>query len=362
MSRFRTAFLLAAAASTIASCSRGASGTVTLGAAGPIGSPNGDANMQGFELAIDELNARAGSNLKFDKVILNDSASGRLAARVAQQFVDDPKVIAVVGHVNSGTMMAAARVYDGHLPAVATSATSPSLSGISQWAFRVIPSDSLNGQAVAEHMNALSKKRAMILYENDSYGRGLAESFRRGFKGEIAGMDPISNKAGEDLEPFVTFLKQKQVDLVFLAGTAASGGAFLKEARKQQVTAAMAGGNGWAVLTDDPNAEGAYFPTPFNAHDQRAEVQAFVAAYKRKYNKEPNAYAALAYDATKLIAQAIEKAGADRIKVRDYLANLSEPYNGVTGRIQFGANGDPMGKLMAMARIHDKDIVAEGAR
>jgi branched-chain amino acid transport system substrate-binding protein len=344
------------------SCSRGPSGTVLLGAAGPIGSANGDANMQGFDLALEELNARPGSNVKFDKVILNDSASGGVAARVAQQFVDNPRVIAVVGHVNSGTMMAAARVYDGHLPAVATSATSPSLSGISKWAFRVIPSDSLNGQRVADHMNALAKKRAMILYENNSYGRGLAESFRRGFKGEIVGMDPVSDKAGEDLEPFVTYLKQKQVDLVFMAGTGIPGAAFLKEARRQQVTAAVAGGNGWAVLVDDPNAEGVYFPTPFNRADTRPEVQAFVNAFQKKYNQPPNAYAALAYDATKLLAQAIERAGADRIKVRDYLANLSEPYAGVTGPIKFGDNGDPVGKLMAMARIHDRGVVAEGAR
>src|SRR3954462_10569004 len=105
MSRFRSAFIAAAAATSLASCSRGPSGTVVLGAAGPIGSANGDANMQGFELAIDELNARTGSSLKFDKVILNDSASGGVAARVAQQFVDNPRIIAVVGHVNSGTMM-----------------------------------------------------------------------------------------------------------------------------------------------------------------------------------------------------------------------------------------------------------------
>jgi branched-chain amino acid transport system substrate-binding protein len=343
----------------LVACSRAGSGTVLLGAAGPLGTANGDANMKGFQLALDEINNMAGSAYKFDKRIRDDSARGDRAAVVAQEFVTNDSIVAVVGHVNSGTMMAAARVYDGHLPAVATSATSPSLSGISRWAFRVIPSDSLNGRSIAAHMNKLGKKRAVVLYENNSYGRGLAESFRREFAGEIVGMDPVSDQKGEDLEPFVTWLKQKQVDLVFVAGTAVSGQAFVAEARKQQITAALAGGNGWAVLVADPLAEGAYLPTAFNARDPRPEVQAFVTAYQKKYGDVPNAYAALAYDATKLVAQAVNKVGPNRARIRDYLANLAEPYIGVTGAISFSASGDPKDKLMVMARIHDKAIVPE---
>src|SRR5215212_5201400 len=95
---------LAIAALTAASCSRGPSGTVFLGAAGPIGSANGDANMRGFELALDELNARADVSLKFDKVVRNDSSKGERAATVAQEFVNDARIVGVVGHVNSGTM------------------------------------------------------------------------------------------------------------------------------------------------------------------------------------------------------------------------------------------------------------------
>lgn len=361
---FATRSLIAAVVvSFAAACSHGASGTVFIGAAGPLGTANGDANRKGFELALDEINATPNLGFKFDKVISDDSAKGDRAAIVAQSFVSDPRIVAVVGHVNSGPMMAAARVYDGHLPAIATSATAPSLTGISKWAFRVIPSDSITGIGVATTMNKLGKKRAMILYENNSYGRGLAESFRRAYAGEIVGMDPISDQAGEDLEPFVTYLKQKQADLVFVAGTIASGLSFMKEARRQQIAAALAGGNGWAVMVNDPLAEGAYFPTAFNPDDQRPEVQAFVKAYKDKYQGAiPTAYAALAYDATKLIAQAVEKVGNDRVKVRDYLANLPEPYKGVTGPISFASTGDPKDKSMVVVRIHDKAISAEGAQ
>ena len=103
---------------------------------------------------------------------------------------------------------------------------------------------------------------------------------------------------------------------------------FLKEARRQQITADLVGGDGWQTLATDPLAEGIYVGAPFSAQDPRPEVQAFVTAYKTKYNGEiPNGNAALAYDATKLLAHAVDKVGPDRIKIRDYLANSRrEPY------------------------------------
>jgi branched-chain amino acid transport system substrate-binding protein len=350
------------AAILLAACSHGATGTVTFGAAGPWNDANGGANRKGIELALDEINNSPGRAFRLGIDFKDDSAKGDRAAAVAQDFVSDPRIVAVVGHVNSGSMLAAARVYDGNLPAIATSATSPSLSGISRWAFRVIASDSLNGLRVATHMSKLGDRRAAILYENNAYGRGLAESFRRGFNGEIVSVDPVSDRPGEDLEPFVSWLKLQHVDLVFVAGTAASGLAFVKEARRQQLSAHLAGGNGWATIVGDPLAEGAYLPIPFNALDTRPEVQAFVKAYQAKFKEMPSSYAALAYDATKLLAQAVSKVGADRIRIRDYLANLPEPYHGVTGAISFAPNGDPKDKGMLMARIHDRALQLEGSQ
>jgi branched-chain amino acid transport system substrate-binding protein len=238
MSVFKRLFIMVA----LAGCSRTPSGTVWFGAAGPAHDANGAANQRGAELALDEINAGARQGRRFDIKFMDDSANGVRAAGVAQEFVKDPKIVAVIGHVNSGAMMAATRVYDGNLPAIATSATSPALSGMSRWTFRVISSDSLNGIRIATHMGRLGRKRAAVLYENNAYGRGLADAFRRGFTGEIIGMDPVSDRPGEDLEPFVTWFKQQHADLVFVAGTGASGLAFIKEARRQQITADLVGG------------------------------------------------------------------------------------------------------------------------
>jgi branched-chain amino acid transport system substrate-binding protein len=354
--------LLAIPLLALAACSGTTGGTVVLGAAGPWHDANGAANRKGVELALDEINAASPRGYHFEVDFKDDSANGVRAAGVAQEFLSNLRVVGVVGHVNSGAMMAAARVYDAGLPAIATSATSPALSGISRWTFRVIPSDSLNGLRVAGFMSRRGRRRAAVLYENNAYGRGLAESFRRGFTGDIVGFDPVSDRPGEDLEAFVTWYKQRHADLVFVAGTAASGLAFITEARRQQISADLAGGNGWATMAGNRLAEGAYLPTPFTIHDSRPEVQDFVAAYQRRFGEKPNAYAALAYDATKLLADAVVKVGPDRAKIRDYLANLPEPYHGVTGTIAFGAGGDLKDKSMIVARIHDGALEPEAGQ
>lgn len=338
-----------------AACSHGSTQTVMLGAAGPFSQAYGLANKQGIELALDEINADPSRKHRLEIAFADDSGDGARASGIAQHFVDDPRIVAVVGHVNSGAMVAAAHVYDGHLAAVATTATSPALTGISPWVFRVIPSDSANAITIAQFVNKLGRRRAAVLYENNAYGRGLAENFRKSFVGDVITMDPIGESAQQNFEPYVTWFKREKPDVVFVAGTDVSGLAFLKEVRRQQLNVDLVGGDGWQTVAWSPLAEGAYVGAPFSAQDPRPAVQAFVAAYTRRFSAAPDGNAALAYDATKLLAHAIDEVGPDRTKIRNYLAALSgwNGYQGVTGTIEFRRDGDPVNKWIVMARVHD---------
>lgn len=349
----------------LAACSHASSGIVAFGAAGPWDKAYGDANKKGIELAVDEINATpAWLSRPLTIVFANDSGSGVRASVVAQQFVDSAPIVAVIGHVTSGAMVSAAHVYDKHLAAIATTATSPSLTGISSWAFRVIPSDSANGRTIARFANKLGRTRAAVLYENTAYGRGLADNFRKSFTGEIVSIDPISERSDQNFEPFVSWYKRVRPDMVFVAGTDPSGLAFLKEARRQQLTADLVGGDGWQTLSPSPLAEGIYVGAPFSAQDPRPEVRSFVAAYRKRYNATPDGNAALAYDATKLLAAAVEKVGPDRVKIRDYLASLTvaTAYHGVTGTISFRPDGDPIGKGIVMTRVHAGALQVESSQ
>lgn len=349
---------------TVGACSQHAGDRIVLGAAGPWKENFGVMNRRGIELAVEQINANPEQRgAKVEIVFRDDEGSGTKAAAIAEEFVKNPDITGVVGHVNSGAMVAAAKVYDGQLPAVATTASSPDLSGISSWAFRVISSDSANGIELARFAARRGAKRVGILYENNSYGRGLVEAFRRAYDGQVVNFDPIAEGAG-NFEPMVSFYKTTRPDLVVVAGTDASGMAFLREVRKQGLTSELVGGDGWTgLVTDTAASEGVWVGAPFTAEDPRPEAQEFVKAFRKKYGITPDGNAALAYDATRLMVDAVRRSGTDRRKVRDYLANLrdGDGFPGATGTLKFDTSGDPLGKSVVMTRIHNGALLVEGA-
>jgi branched-chain amino acid transport system substrate-binding protein len=349
----------------LTSCTRGSSGPLTFGAAGPWKEGYGAMNRRGIELAVSQINARperAGNPLQVRYE--DDEGSGETASRIAQRFVDAPEIAAVIGHVNSGAMVAAAQVYDGRLAAVATAATSPALTGISQWAFRVISSDSSNGHDIALFASQLGRSRAAILYENNTYGRGLADAFRRAYTGSVVSMDPIAEDKVQPFDAYLEWFKRSRVDIVFVAGSEESGLAFLREARAHGLTADLVGGDGWSGLSVDTlRSQGVYAGVPFTAEDPRPQAQRFVDAFEQRFHMRPDNNAALAYDATMLLYVAATNSGGDRRAIRDYLAALTSTtaYHGVTGAIYFGTDGDPVGKNVVMTRIDRGTLRVAGA-
>jgi branched-chain amino acid transport system substrate-binding protein len=304
-------FQLALFALCAAACSSGgASGSpYTIAAAGPWQLSHGLNTRLGIALAVKQVNDAGGvRGHKLQIKDADDKADGATAAQIAQQFVDDKTISAVVGHVTSGAMVAAAQVYDGHLTAVATSASSPDLTGISKWVFRVISSDSANGADMARFATRTGHKRAAILCEPG---------------------------------------------MLFVGGVMGAELPILSEAKKQVFKSDFLGGDGGGPITAHPEiSEGAYVGSPFAPTDPRPEAQKFVAAFKAANGgAEPDGNAALGYDATKVIVSALAAVGPDRERIRDWLANLPKPYAGVTGPIQFLPTGDPAGKSITMTRV-----------
>jgi branched-chain amino acid transport system substrate-binding protein len=352
----------------VAACG-GRSTTYTVGAAGPWKESYGVMTRRGIDLAVEEINHAGGihgSPLRL--VARDDEANGTRATAIAQDFVRDSRVLAVIGHVNSGAMLAAARVYDGELAAVATSASSPDLTGVSPWVFRVISSDSLNGVTLGRFAsqiggNSPDMKQAAVLYENDSYGRGLADAFRRNFRGTVISFDPI-DQALADAEPFISYYKMKKPGIVFVASRDQAALAILREARRQQLDAVFIGGDGWqSIVVDSTASEGAYVGTSFNADDPSPAVQRFTRAFRKRFDAIPDAFAALGYDATMLVAQAILRKGGNRSDIRDYIASLDadHPFEAVTGPVYFSEGGDPLGMAFRVTRVSHGSLLTGAA-
>src|SRR6267378_6221634 len=104
MSRCRA---LLAAICSLTACSGGSSrGPIVLGLAGPFSQPRGVSMQRAAELAVKEINARGGVRGRpLELRIVDDSGRADIAIRVAQAFADDPAVVAVIGHLTSGTSL-----------------------------------------------------------------------------------------------------------------------------------------------------------------------------------------------------------------------------------------------------------------
>jgi branched-chain amino acid transport system substrate-binding protein len=366
--RLAVALLVLAAPAFVSACGLFRRDRIVIGAAGPFKQPYGLMNLQGIELAIEQVNATGGVRGRpVELLARDDEGEEPTAVQIARAFVENPDVAVVVGHMSSGAQLAAANVYDGHLVSVATTASSPTLTGISPWVFRVISSDSANGAAFARFARTMGAQRAAVIYENTSYGRGLAIAFRRTFDGTIVAFDPIADVHGTLFEPYAAYVKHQAADAVFLATTQDPAIAMLRELRRQRVplTFLTVGGSSWQnAVADSALSEGIYLAMDFDTHVERPEVTRFVQAFTAKFNREPDGDAALAYDATMLVAHAIQTVGTNRASIRDYLHALTGPRaaTGVTGPIRFAPTGDPVDRSFVFLKVHRHRLEALAAR
>jgi branched-chain amino acid transport system substrate-binding protein len=338
----------------IAAC-HGQDAPLVLGAAGPWSTDRVAPVRRAIQHAVDEINHAGGIRGRPLAIRwVDDSLDGRVAITVAESLVADPQVLAVVGHITSSPMVAAAPLYDGRLPVVAPMATSPDLVGVSPWVFRLTSNDSINGVAIAQFTKrTLHAHRAVVLFENDTYGRGISRAFIRSFADTIVMIAPIDADANS-YEPYVSYLRGLAPDVVFVAGGAASGSKILREAKRQQVKAAFIGGDAWTgVESDTVASEGAYMALPFSPDDPRPEVRQFVDTYRARFHEAP-AIGETAYEAVRLIASAIATVGPSRSRIRAFLAKLDakHSYAGIWGQVYFLPTGDPATTGFVVTHIH----------
>lgn len=362
--------LAAGAALALAACSHGG-GPVAIGLAGPFSEPRGASMLRGAQLAVNQINARGGVRGRtLELRVADDSGSDDAAVRVAERLYADPTVVAVVGHLTSGASIAAAQVYGGGsdpVTMISPSASSPGLSGISPWVFRVCPSDLQHGPELARFARqTVGARRAGIIYVNDDYGRGVRSSFAGEFTrlgGTVIEADPYVAST-PSLEPYVSRLRRSGIDVLLLAAERPGAELALREMHSLGVTWPVLGGDALTGIEADGSlAEGmrlssAYLP---DRRDERNTT--FIADYARAFpGLRPDHRGAGAYDAVQLVARAVADAGASRPAVRAYLASVGRgrpAFKGVTGTIAFDANGDVPGKTVVIGVVRDGALVTE---
>lgn len=334
------------------------------------GAAYGSGVVKGADLAVEELNAAGGLDGKTITVVSKDNKSETAeAATVTTSLVTQDKVVAIIGPTTSANVDASTpNTTAAGVPLVTPSGTKDSLTvnadgTAKEFIFRASFQDSFQGQVMAQFAtDNLSAKKVVLYYDASSdYAKGIAENFKSTYKGEIVAEENF--QAGDkDFQAALTNLKGKDFEAIIMPGYYTETGLITKQAREMGLTQPILGPDGFAdtkfvETAGSQNTNGVYYVSGYStkvALSDKAET--FVAAYKAKYGEEPNQFAALAYDAVNMVAQAA--AGSSNSK--DIAANLAKltDFDGVTGQISVDAQHNPIKSAVMVGLKEGKEDTA----
>jgi branched-chain amino acid transport system substrate-binding protein len=225
----------------------------------------------------------------------------------------------------------------------------PATGKVRDYLFRAAFIDPFQGSVMANFATkSLKAKTAALYIENSSdYAKGLAQFFKETFTkagGTIVAEEAYLAK-DTDFKATLTKIKAQKPDVVFVPGYYQEVGMIIKQGRELGLTAPVLGGDGWdsAKLPEIAGAQAlnnCFFSNHYSPDDNSPAVKTFVESYQKEYGQRPDAFAALSYDATMMVIEAIKRAGStDTVKIKDELAKTQD-YAAVSGKITLNASHD----------------------
>ena len=338
--------------------------TILVGEYGSMTGPQatfGQSTHNGIMMAIDEVNAAGGVNGKRITIKSEDDQSkAEEAANTVQKLISQDNVVAVLGEVASSNSLAAAPIcQQSKRPMITPSSTNPKVTQIGDYIFRLCFLDSYQGESMANYVTRqLGVKTAAVLVDVKSdYSTGLAQYFEAQFiknGGRIVAKQNYAN-GDSDFRSQLTAARSARPDILFVPGYYTDIGQIARQARDLGMKQPLVGGDGWEspklVEIGGDALEGCFYSNHYFPGDPSPNVQTFVQKYKDRYGQTPDALAALAYDAARVLADAMKRAGStEGEKLRDAIA-ATKGFAGVTGMITIGPDRNPVGKKLVIVEI-----------
>jgi len=325
----------------------------------------GQSSYEGIQLAFEEINA-AGGVLGRQLELFNEDNQSKAeeTPTAVTKLIDQVGVVAIIGSVASSHSLAGAPIAQAAgIPMISPTSTNPRVTEVGDFIFRACFIDPFQGQVMAKFaLEDLGAKTAALMVDVGSdYAKGLAEFFNASFTEAGGTVVATENFTAEDRDfsAILTRIKAANPDVVFVPAYYDTVGPILKQAQAAGITATFLGGDGW----DSPKlfelagdaANGHFFSNHYSPEADTPEVQRFLEAYQAKFNKMPDALAALAYDAAYILVEAIRAANStDGAAIRDAMQALQ--FTGVSGAISFDENRNPVKPAVVIAIEEGKQV------
>jgi branched-chain amino acid transport system substrate-binding protein len=327
-------------------------GDIVVGFYGSLtgdGASFGQSSRQGTELAVDEVNGAGGllGGRRIRLLVEDDQSRPDEASNAVTKLITQDRVVAVLGEVASRRTLAAAPVAQRYqVPLITPASTNEKVTAVGDYVFRVCFIDPFQGQVLATFAyNDLKARRVAILTDiQQDYSVGLSESISQHFtKAGGTVLPAVSYSSGDaDFRAVLTQIRAQRPDAIFATGYYSEAAIIVRQARELGMTMPILGGDGWVgePLRNGREAlKNTYISNHYSADNPAPVVQNFVKTYRQRFGSEPDSIAALSYDAVKVLADAITRAGStDGPKVQAALA--ATDVAGVTGQLKMNAKRD----------------------
>jgi branched-chain amino acid transport system substrate-binding protein len=344
---------------------------VKIGNVAPVTGPNahlGKDNENGARLAIEEVNKQGlvinGKKVTLEFLAEDDASDPKQGTQVAQKLVDQ-KVVAVVGHLNSGVSIPASKIYsEAGIAQISPSSTNPEYTKQGfKTTFRLVGTDAQQGPVLAKYtLEKLNGKNIAIVDDSTQYGKGLADEFEKTILaagGKIVIHEATNDKA-TDFKAILTNIKSKKPDVILYGGMDATGGPFAKQAMELGITAKIIGGDGICSPTLAQLAGAAAVnvicSTVGVPKESLSNGEAFLKNYQERFKSQVEIYSPMAYDAVMIIVDAMKRANAtDAASILGALPATN--YAGLSGQIAFDAKGDLKESVITLNQYKDGKVV-----
>ena len=329
-------------------------GTIKIATQSPLSGGQaalGEGIKLGAQLALEKGKGNLEKmGYKVELVPFDDQAKPDVGVANAKNIIADKDIMAVIGHLNSGVAIPSSEVYkEVGLVMISPANTNPVVTDRGYPNVnRVCGRDDVQGVVGSEFAHGTQKvKSAYIVHDKTQYGQSIAEFFKadsekKGIK--VLGFEGTEEKSNFD--PIITPIKAKNPDLIYFGGIYDQAAPFFKQAREKGVKAKFMGPDGMdsSDLTKIAGKAvvGMTYTSAAGPASALPKAKAFVEDFKKKFGKNPEPYAAEAYDATTIALKAIEEtAKAGKVSREDVAAAVRKArLAGITGDIAFDAKGD----------------------
>lgn len=349
--------------SLVAGC--GESNTIKIGTIQSISGPVSTYGIQtrdAIKMAVEEINTKGGVlGKQVELIVEDDEASPDKTTNAFKKLVAKDKVVGIVGALISKCTLAITKEAQAKKIVLLTpTSTNDTVTDAGDYVFMSCYNDSFQGQVGAQFAyETLKVKNAAILYDiTNDYSKGLTKNFKEKFEalgGKVVTSESYS--AGDkDFNAQLTKIKATKPEVLFIPDYYNTVSLIAKQVKSQGMNVKMLGADGWDEITNNAGDEvlGSYYCNHYSPMSDDPDVQAFVKKYAEKFKITPNALAALGYDATYIMLNAIEKAGStDSDKIKAALMETDGKF--VTGNIKFNEQRKPVKSAVMLKIIKGSD-------